>query len=256
MEIHLLRNATMRLRYAQHTLLADPDFAPRHARDSFTGRSRNPMVDLPLPKEAIVEGIEAVLVTHLHADHFDAEAQQLLPKDIPIFCQPVDAERIQSYGFHNVIPVDQVVEWQGMRITLVAGQHGFGADLASMGQVSGFVLSAPHEPTLYWVGDSVWYADVATTIEQFQPSVIVTHSSGAIWEAGTPIVMDAQQTITLCQTATASTVVAVHLDSLDHGQVSRADLRIAANAAGISETQLLIPNDGAVLVFEGESTPS
>ncbi|KPL90175.1 MBL fold metallo-hydrolase [Herpetosiphon geysericola] len=253
MEIHLLRNATMRLRYAQHTLLADPDLAPRHARDSFTGRSRNPLVDLPLAKEAIVEGIEAVLLSHLHADHFDAEAQQLLPKDIPIFCQPVDAERIQGYGFRTVIPVDHVVNWQGMRITRVAGQHGFGADLASMGQVSGFVLAAALEPTLYWVGDSVWYPEVATTIEKFQPNVIVTHSSGAIWEAGTPIVMDAEQTIMLCQATTASTVVAIHLDSLDHGQVSRTELRMAAKAAGISEAQLLIPNDGELLRFDDSS---
>jgi L-ascorbate metabolism protein UlaG (beta-lactamase superfamily) len=258
MNIRLLRNATMRLDYAQRTLLTDPDLAPRHARRSFTGRSLNPMVpmvELPIAVEAILAGIEAVLVSHLHSDHFDAEAQRLIPKDIPLFCQPTDAEILRGYGFQAVIPVDATVEWAGITITRVHGHHGSGTDLDVLGEVCGFLLSAPHEPTLYWVGDSVWYEDVEAALERFQPEVIVTHSSGALWDAGTPIVMDAQQTLTVCQTAASSTVIAIHLDSLDHGQVSRADLRMAANAAGISPAQLRIPNDGDLLVFEAAEDP-
>lgn len=250
MNIRLLRNATMRLDYAQRTLLTDPDLAPRHARPSFTGRSRNPMVALPIAVEAILGGIDAVLVSHLHADHFDAEAQRLLPKDIPLFCQPPDAATLQRYGFQTVIPVDGTVEWAGITITRVPGQHGFGTDRDVLGPVCGFLLAAPHEPTLYWVGDSVWYADIEAAIDRFQPAVIVTHSSGARWEAGTPIVMDAPQTLSVCHTAASSTVIAIHLDALDHGSVSRTDLRMAADAAGIPPSQLLIPKDGQVLMFK------
>lgn len=249
MNLRLLRNATMRLDYAGRALLADPDLAPRHARRSFTGRSLNPLVDLPVAAEAILEGVEAVLVSHLHADHFDAEAQRLLPKDLPLFCQPGDAEALRGHGFANVTPVEDSAEWNGITITRVAGQHGFGADLADMGTVSGFVLAAPGEPTLYWAGDSVWYAEVAATIERHQPALIVTHSAGAVWKAGTPIIMDAEQTIAVCQAAPRSTVIAVHMDSLDHGQVSRADLRAAADAAGIAPERLRIPADGDTLTF-------
>jgi L-ascorbate metabolism protein UlaG (beta-lactamase superfamily) len=34
----------------------------------------NPIVDLPAPAERVVEGVDAAVVTHLHADHLDARA--------------------------------------------------------------------------------------------------------------------------------------------------------------------------------------
>ena len=42
MLLQLIRNATLRLRYAGHTLLIDPDLAAKHSRPSFTGRSPTP----------------------------------------------------------------------------------------------------------------------------------------------------------------------------------------------------------------------
>jgi hypothetical protein len=41
--------------------------------------------------------------------------------------------------------------------------------------------------------------------------------------------------------------VAIHLDSLDHGEVSRGDLRTQAKAAGIAAQRLLIPADSETL---------
>jgi L-ascorbate metabolism protein UlaG (beta-lactamase superfamily) len=80
MRLRLFRNATQRLRYAGHELLLDPYFAPKHSRPSFTGRSPNPLVELPCSPEEIMAGAELLIVSHLHSDHFDPEAQRLLPK--------------------------------------------------------------------------------------------------------------------------------------------------------------------------------
>jgi hypothetical protein len=82
---------------------------------------------------------------------------------------------------------------------------------------------------------------------RFRPDVIITHSSGALWKGGGPIVMDAAQTLAVCRAAPGSRVIAIHLDSLDHGDVSRHGLRAQARAAGISDAQLLIPLDGESL---------
>src|SRR5690349_4065961 len=105
MRLRLLRNATQRLRYAGHELLLDPYFAPDHSRPPFTGRSPRPRVPLPGPVEEILAGMELVIVSHLHSDHFDPEAQRLLPKDLPVFCQPGDEETIRGQGFTRVEPV-------------------------------------------------------------------------------------------------------------------------------------------------------
>lgn len=68
-----------------------------------------------------------------------------------------------------------------------------------------------------------------------------------MWKGDGPIVMDAAQTLAVCRAAPGRRIVAIHLDSLDHGEVSRQDLRAKARAAGIPDTQLLIPEDGESL---------
>jgi L-ascorbate metabolism protein UlaG (beta-lactamase superfamily) len=247
MRLRLLRNATQRLRYGGHELLLDPYFAPKHSRPSFTGRSPNPLVELPCPVEEILAGVGLVVLSHLHSDHFDPEAQRLVPKGLPVFCQPGDEETIREHGFTRVEPVTDSVTWNGITITRTPGQHGAGAVLEEMGQVSGFVFEGPGEPVVYWAGDTILYEPVRETIGRFRPDVIVTHSSGAMWKGEGPIVMDAGQTVEVCRIAPGSRVVAIHLDSLDHGEVGRADLRTAARAAGIGEDRLVIPADGESL---------
>ncbi|WP_232275798.1 MBL fold metallo-hydrolase [Paenibacillus sp. 481] len=60
---------------------------------------RNPTVDLPLPIEAIIQ-VDAVIVTHLHPDHFDAVATEVLSKDMQIFAQSeMDADVIKKKVF-------------------------------------------------------------------------------------------------------------------------------------------------------------
>jgi L-ascorbate metabolism protein UlaG (beta-lactamase superfamily) len=248
-ELQLIRNATMRLRYAGRLYLTDPLLGPRHSLPSFAGKSPNPLVDLPVTPEAVYAGVDLVLVSHLHRDHFDPAAQQMLPKDLPILCQPGDEERLAGYGFTRVAPLAEATRDGAVTITRVPGQHGAGAVLRDMGMVSGFVLQAPGEPTVYWAGDTIWYDGVAQTITRFQPGVIITHSAGAVWGQGGLIIMDAAQTVTVCRAAPASTVVAIHLDAFDHATVSRAELRTYAEAAGIPAERLLIPADGATLAL-------
>ncbi len=249
MQIQLIRNATLRITYGGHTFLIDPYLAAKHTRPSFTGASLNPLVDLPCTPQEAIANCEMVLISHLHSDHFDSVAQSLLPKDVPILCQPGDEAAIAEHGFQHVTPLVQSIVWNAITITRTSGQHGSGDVLSQMGQVSGFILHNEQEPSLYWAGDTIWCEAVKETIEQIHPAIIVTHSCGAVWGKGSLIVMDAEQTITVCQMAPQSVVVATHMDSLDHATVSRTDLQVAARDHNISSAQLLIPQDGETLVF-------
>jgi L-ascorbate metabolism protein UlaG (beta-lactamase superfamily) len=249
MKLQLIRSATLRLEYAQRRFVIDPYLAPKHSRPSFTGKSPNPLVDLPCSPREVVTGIEMVLVSHLHSDHFDPAAQELLPKDTPILCQPGDEAQIAAKGFRQVTPVAESLAWHGITITRTPCQHGSGNVLAEMGPASGFIFQAAHEPTVYWVGDTVWNDAVAEIIIRLQPQVIITHSCGAVWGEQVLIVMDAAQTIAVCQAAPRSIVVATHMDALDHATVSRAALRQYATVHGVQPEQLLIPADGETLVF-------
>jgi L-ascorbate metabolism protein UlaG (beta-lactamase superfamily) len=249
MELQLIRNATIRLTYGDRKILTDPMLAPKDAYDPFAGHARNPTVDLPVSSESVIEGIEATIVSHCHPDHMDKIAQEMLPKDVPVFCQPGDEERLDKKGFQSVIPIEEVHMWEGILITRTEGQHGTGKLGEKMGKVSGFVLQAPDEPTLFWPGDTIWCEPVEQAIKTYGPDIILTHSGGAQFPGSDPIIMDAEQTIAVCKTAPNARVVAVHLESLDHCPVTREGLRTLAEKAGISPDHLLIPTDGETLRF-------
>ncbi len=249
MEIQEIRNATMKITYAGRTFLTDPLLAPKHSYDPFAGNSPNPTADLPCPIKEVVSGIEAVLVSHVHMDHFDRKAREVLPKGIPLFCQPPDLERLTRMGFQSVKSIEISITWEGLTLTRTDGRHGTGAWGEKMGNVSGFLLQGENEPTVFWVGDSIWCDPVEQVVKDVHPDIIITHSGGAKFPDSDPIIMDAEQTIAVCQAAPNATVVAVHLEALDHCPVSRAALRSTAEKAGITPQQLLIPADGEILSF-------
>ncbi len=251
MEVQLIRNATMRWTYAGHRFLTDPYFAPKHTWPPLAGTSPNPQVDLPIAPATILTGVEAVLLSHLHPDHFDPVAQQLVPKDIPLLCQPADEASLREKGFRGVIPVEASLKWSAVSFTRTPGQHGYGNWVQRMGPVCGFILQAPSEPTVYWAGDTVWYEAVRQTILQYRPAIIITHSRGADFGNSGPIIMDAAQTVAVCQVAALATVIAVHLETFDFDTVSRAALRLAADSAKVSPAQLRIPVDGESLALSG-----
>ncbi len=77
-QVQEIRNATVKISYADTTFLIDPMFAPKGFYEGFphTYRSylRNPLVDLPLKAETILANIDAVIITHTHLDHWDDAA--------------------------------------------------------------------------------------------------------------------------------------------------------------------------------------
>jgi L-ascorbate metabolism protein UlaG (beta-lactamase superfamily) len=249
MQLQLIRNATMKFEYAGHHFLTDPFLAAKHTRPTYAGKSPNPLVDLPCTPQEILDGMEMVIISHLHSDHFDPAAQELLPKEMPIFCQAGDKEKIAAKGFSNVTPIADSIVWEGITITRVNGQHGSGDVLQDMGNASGFILQAENEPTVFWAGDTIWTESIADTIARVQPQVIITHSCGAVWGDNVLIVMDATQTVEVCRASKNGVVVAIHMDALDHATVSRQELRAYAGENGIGADKLLIPADGEKLFW-------
>lgn len=249
MKLQLIRSATLKLNYGGRAILIDPCLAAKHAYDPLVGKSRNPMVDLPCKPEEVIDGVEMVIVSHLHRDHFEQAAWELLPKDLPLYCQPGNEAFIGDKGFTDVRILYDREDWNGIRLIRTTGQHGSGIWAEKMGQVSGFVFQANGEPTVYWCGDTIWYDEVEKVVRDYQPDVIITHSCGAEFESKSPIVMDAEQTIAVCRAAPDAVVVAVHMEAYDHSTVTRADLRAFATAQGITAEQLRIPDDGETLSF-------
>ena len=244
MKFQLIRNATIRIEYAGITILIDPMLGSKHSFQSFAGIEDNPTVDLPVSAPQVLEDVGLILVSHLHEDHFDAKAQDITDKAIPILCQPGDREIIKTYGFKSVVELENETQWRHVSISRTGGQHGTGQWAQRLNPVSGFVFQAPDEPTVYWIGDSVWCEEVKHALDKYQPDVIVSHSGGAELKDSGPIIMDAAQTITVCETHPAAVVIAKHMEALDHCKTSRKALQLAAEKSGIDLNRLLILEDG------------
>ena len=49
-----------------------------------------------------MRGIDGCIVTHLHGDHFDDTAAELLPRDLPLLTQPESVPALRERGFTQV----------------------------------------------------------------------------------------------------------------------------------------------------------
>ncbi len=255
MELRLIRHATLSLAYHGITFMVDPMFSPTNAldpvRDSPNQR-RNPLVDLPVDNrelERLVERVDAILVTHTHFDHWDGLAGELLHKDTPLFCQPGDASQFIEAGFNAVETINSETTWQGVRIVRTGGQHGTGPIGRRMGPVSGFILSADSQPTLYIAGDTIWCEEVEKAIRIFQPDLIVLNAGAAQFNRGDPITMNAADVSRVCHAAPTAQVVAVHMEAINHCSLSRRDLSQTLEVQ-VASNQLLIPHDGQLYTVE------
>lgn len=249
--IQLIRNAALVINYAGRKILVDPLLAPKDAYDSFTGAARNPTVDLPLPVEEITKDVDLVLVTHTHRDHFDPVASHALDKSVKLINQPADDAYFKNEQFINAETVEESTVWNGISVYRTGGEHGSGEVLKLMGTVSGFVLKAEGQPTIYIVGDSIWMPLVAQSIEKYKPDYIVINSGGAIWPGyeTTPILMEENQVMQLIKESGNAKIIAVHMEALDHCRTTRTSLRQKANECNIGAEKLIIPANGETVTL-------
>ena len=249
MILTLVRHATLVVDYAGSRLLVDPmlgDPGSAPPVENTPNQRLNPLVPLPVPAPELVSNVDAVLVTHMHGDHFDPTAVEALPKQLPLVCQPEDSERLRELGFSDVRPVDDSFELLGIRVARTGGQHGTGEIAEQLAPVSGFVLSASGEPTLYIAGDTIWCEEVSSALTEHSPDVVVVNAGGARFLEGDPITMTPDDVIAVAEaTPSGTAVLAVHMEAINHCVVTRADLREALG--DLLEQRVLVPDDGGVL---------
>lgn len=229
----LVRNATVLATVDETTFLVDPLFASQGALppiDNTPNDRNNPLV--PMPDVDLSH--DAVIVTHRHPDHFDEAAKDELDADVPLFCQPKEAEAFVEDGFTDVRPVEETASFDGVTLHRTPGRHGHGELAERMGPVSGFVLDG--EETLYLAGETVWYEPVAETLARFDPDSVVLNGGAARFNQGEPITMGVGD-VSAVREATDAAVAVVHMEAINHCLLSREELR--------SETEdVLVPEDG------------
>ncbi|MDY4479733.1 MAG: MBL fold metallo-hydrolase [[Pasteurella] aerogenes] len=254
-----IRNATAKIEMAGSTFLVDPYLAPKGSYAGFEGtinsQKRNPLIDMKEPVEKVLEGVDAVIVTHTHDDHWDEYAQKVLPKTLPIFVQNAgDARIIRSQGFKDVRVVGKNTEFNQVKLSKTGGQHGTDqmyaipqlAELA--GEAMGVVMQADGEKTLYIVGDTIWNEEVDFALNRYKPEVIVMNTGYAQLQGfSDSIIMGKADVAKARQAAPKADIITVHMDVVNHAAVTSDEMRKFVKENKLSK--VAVPKEGEVLKY-------
>lgn len=98
MHITYIGHATLLLEIAGARLLTDPNFESKLGR--FLPRVSAP--GIPLDQ---LPALDALLLTHAHADHLSFKSLDQLPRDIPLYAPPAVARWLARKGYHHAVPI-------------------------------------------------------------------------------------------------------------------------------------------------------
>ena len=252
MNIQQIRNATMVVEYAGKKFLIDPMLSEKGTYPPFPNSVRqdqnNPLVSLPASIEEMIN-VDAVIVTHLHLDHFDDAAKEALPKEIKMFVQnEEDAGEVKKAGFQNVEVLQEDTAFEGIQLIKTKGEHGRGDILKLAGLVCGVVFKHQDEKTLYVAGDTVWYEAIQETLNAHKPEIIVVNGGDNQFLEGGSLVMGKDDIYEVHKAAPHAKIISVHMEAVNHWTLSREELKSFAEEKGFS-TSLLVPEDGESYTF-------
>ena len=248
MKLHFLRHATLFVIAGDIKILVDPMLSAKGMMDPVKvsrNSDRIPLADLPIDESELkkeLDSLDAVIVTHTHRDHWDEKSKELINKKLPLICQPSDTDMLKGQGFENTLSVNTTIDFKGLKISRIDGQHGTGEIGLRMGHVSGFVIEYQKQK-LYIAGDTIWCTEVEQALLLHNPTHIVLNAGAARFDQGGSITMTAEDVAKVCTTARTSKVVAIHMEAVNHCDLTREGLRKHLSEKKL-DNSCLIPKDG------------
>lgn len=165
MKITWFGHAAFRLEFADKVVLIDPFFSGNPA---FGGSV-----------EAASAGVTHVLLTHGHGDHVGdtvaiakaSGATVVANADLASWLGTQGVEKLEMMNTGGTVHLD------GFAISMVRADHSSGmiVDGASvyLGNANGLIVKAPGEPTLWHMGDTDIFSDMALIAELHQPEIVI-----------------------------------------------------------------------------------
>src|ERR671910_478820 len=176
-------NATTLLRLGPFTLLTDPNFLRRGQR-AYLGKGlwTKRLTD-PALQPTQLPALDSILLSHLHADHWDRIATRTLDRDTPVVTTQAAARALARRGFRETV---DLTPWQRhelvrddatLRITSVPGVHGPQPVAKLLPPVMGSVLELLRDGEVSWrgyiSGDTLFPPEPRDLVELLKPPVTV-----------------------------------------------------------------------------------
>ncbi|QSQ27486.1 MBL fold metallo-hydrolase [Pyxidicoccus parkwayensis] len=244
-------------------LMTDPMLGPRgpHAfvlpKHPSTGAPNADITRYVDPPEVPLGRLDAVILSHGHADHFDARAKELLPKDTLLIVAPASEANVRKAGFTNVRALDwgqsTVLEAGGsrVRVTAVPAHHSHDSALdTELGKGNGYVLAwegdSPY--VVYWTGDAMLSEELRQLPAQLGAVDLFLPHLGGVGGDG-PLglrTMDADEALQLMSLLRPRRTIPIHHTTFSHYREPVRALEQQAEKAGLGNG-LQLPRDGEAI---------
>ncbi|MEU2082960.1 MBL fold metallo-hydrolase [Streptomyces albus] len=225
-EILFIGNATLLIRYGELTLLTDPNFLHQgqHAHLGYGLVSRR-LTEPAVGIEDLPPDLDAVLLSHLHGDHWDRVARRGLDRSLPVLTTPHAARFLQGVqGFRRAMGLRT---WEShtlvrgdsrVKVTALPARHAFGPLERLLPPVMGSLLECgpaggPVRLRIYLSGDTLVFEGLREIGARCPDlGLAVLHLGGATLPGGKVVTMDGRQGAALAQLLRPRLVLPVHYD--------------------------------------------
>src|SRR5215212_2143124 len=218
-------NATMLLRIGGFTLLTDPNFVRRGQR-VYLGKGlwAKRLTD-PALEPTQLPALDAIVLSHLHGDHWDRIATARLDRTTPVVTTREAAKALNRRGFGEA---SDLSPWHAhtiqrgaetLRITAVPGVHGPGPLARVLPPVMGSVLELVRDGEVRWrgyvTGDTLRRPWLAEVLERCGPLDVLIPHLGGTRALGVTVTMDGTQGADLVELLEPPVTVPIHYDDYD-----------------------------------------
>ncbi len=163
MQITWYGHSAFRLDFGGHAVLLDPFFAG------------NPT--FPGDRAGAIKGVTHIALTHGHDDHLgdtldiakETGATVIANYEICMWYAGQGLEKFDPMNFGGTL------QQEGFTVTMVRADHSSahleGSTPVYLGNPGGLIIKAPGEPTVYHMGDTAVFGDMALINEMYAPKV-------------------------------------------------------------------------------------
>lgn len=224
--VTFIGTATTLVQLGRFTVLTDPNFLHQGQWSYFGQGLFSRRRTEPAAQPADLPPLTAVVLSHLHGDHFDRVARRELDREVPVLTTGHAAKSLARSGFRASVGLrtwDTQTFTDGdatLRVTAVPARHTAGPLNLLLPAVHGHVLEYQAGPDvtplrIYVSGDTVYHEDLARIRDRFPLLDVAVLHLGGTRVLGVLLSMDHKQGVAAVELLRPAGVVPVHHD--DYG---------------------------------------